>query len=56
MKEICLLDPFCEFPVIVSALSSLFFSAGGTEHQSFSMEQDSMMKELIFGKKKMFIP
>jgi len=56
-KEICLLDLFCQFHVIVSTLIHVgklflhFFLSGGTEHQNYSMEQDSMTKELIFGKK-----
>jgi len=56
-KEICLLDLFCQFHVIVSSLIHVgklflhFFLSGGTEHQNYSMEQDSMTKELIFGKK-----
>ena len=56
-KEICLLDHFCQFECTCNCqfpdrqtLSPFFFS-GGTEHQNYSMEQDSMMKELIFGKK-----
>ena len=59
-RNLFLLGHFCQFPVILCSLIgklSLFFVSGGTEHQSCSMEQDSMTKELIFGKKQeIFIP